>query len=184
MNIKELKKSIKNANTLSDVLRDFRLKDNGRNRKYLKELIEKSKINISHFKFIPKNKKNRISKICPVCETEFYVLEGSKRQKQVCSRSCSNTYFRSGENNGNWNENSINYRKICFEYHEKECIICKEDKIVAVHHYDENEENNNPENLIPLCPTHHQYVHSRYKKLIENKIDNYKNDFIKNRDMG
>lgn len=178
MNKQELKESIKNAHTLTDVLRYFNLKGNGRNRNYLKELFEKHKIDISHFKFIPSNKKNRIKKICPVCDKEFEILEGSKRQKQVCSKSCSNTYFRSGKNNGNWNENLINYRKICFDHHKKECIICKEKKIIAVHHYDENKNNNLPENLIPLCPTHHQYVHSKYKKFVQTKIDNYRNNFI------
>lgn len=51
--------------------------------------------------------------------------------------------------------------------------------IVAVHHYDGNHDNNSPENLIPLCPTHHQYVHSRYKKLVQEKIDYYRSEFIK-----
>ena len=42
-----------------------------------------------------------------------------------------------------------------------------------VHHYDENHYNNDPRNLIPLCPTHHQYVHSRYKDEIICTIDEY-----------
>ena len=39
----------------------------------------------------------------------------------------------------------------------------------------ENENNNDPENLIPLCPTHHQYLHSRYRNLIIDKINEYIN---------
>ena len=59
----------------------------------------------------------------------------------------------------------------------KACIVCGEDNIVAVHHYDHNKKNNEPSNLIPLCPTHHQYVHSRYKHLVEDKIEVYKRSF-------
>ncbi len=35
---------------------------------------------------------------------------------------------------------------------------------------DENHENNDPQNLVPLCPTHHAYWHSRYRFLIENQV--------------
>lgn len=60
-------------------------------------------------------------------------------------------------------------------------MICGENKIVAVHHYDENRKNNSIENLIPLCPTHHQYVHSRYKEEVMDKINKYRNQFITNK---
>lgn len=62
---------------------------------------------------------------------------------------------------------------MCFHYHKKECIICGENKIVSVHHYDENHKNNNPENLVPLSPTHHQYVRSKYKNEVIDKIDEF-----------
>lgn len=87
----------------------------------------------------------------------------------TCSHGCSNTHFRSGENNGNYK--GEHYRTVCFDTHEKKCIVCGEDKIVAVHHYDENHNNNDIYNLIPLCPTHHQYVHSKYKDLVQPIID-------------
>ena len=93
----------------------------------------------------------------------------------TCSHSCANTYFRSGINNPNWKENT--YRTTCFLYHKKECIICGENKIVEVHHLDENNKNNSPNNLIPLCPTHHQYWHSRYKVEIEQKVIDYITEF-------
>lgn len=53
-----------------------------------------------------------------------------------------------------------------------------ENKIVDLHHYDKDRENNSPENLIPLCPTHHQYVHSRYKDEVMGIIDDYRDNFI------
>ena len=33
--------------------------------------------------------------------------------------------------------------------------------------------NNEIENLIPLCPTHHQYMHSRHKDEIQHIINEY-----------
>jgi hypothetical protein len=115
-------------------------------------------------------------RICPVCSKAFLV-EG-KSKKTTCSYACSNTFFRSGRNNGMWKETGGSYRTVCFKYHQKKCVVCDEERIVSVHHYDENHENNAPENLIPLCPTHHCYVHSRYKDLVIKDIEEYRTYFI------
>lgn len=113
---------------------------------------------------------------CPVCNKIKSSLSNT-----TCSNSCANTHFRSGINNPNYNENSPTaYIKICFSHHKKQCIICEEDNIVAVHHFDEDHSNNSPENLIPLCPTHHQYFHSKYRYLVEAQIISYRDNFIKN----
>ncbi len=95
--------------------------------------------------------------------------DGSKTT--TCSRSCSNTIYRTGPNHGNWNPDR--YTTTCFHFHKRECVVCGEDKIVEVHHLDENHTNNDPNNLIPLCPTHHQYWHSKYKHLIEDVVLSY-----------
>ena len=105
---------------------------------------------------------------CVVCRTP---IKNYKHSKGTCSRSCANKHFRSGENNGNFR--GTQYTTICFHHHKKECIVCGEDKIVAVHHNDHNHYNNDPENLIPLCPTHHQYVHSQYVGEVQPIIDAY-----------
>lgn len=152
--------------------------DNGRSRKFFEELIKKGEINPSKLKKRP-SKYETVTKNCPVCGTEFQTKNGHKREKQTCSYACSNSYFRSGNKNPNWNDDT--YRTTCFLYHKKECVICGEDKIVDVHHFDGNHNNNIPENLIPLCPTHHQYWHSRYKSEIENRVVNYRNNFILNK---
>ena len=110
-------------------------------------------------------------KLCPVCDLP---IENYKTST-TCSYACSNSFFRSGENNPNWQQDS--YTTTCFLYHSKQCIICKEINIVAVHHYDNNKANNNPENLVPMCPTHHQYMHSRFKHLIKDIVDNYVSNF-------
>lgn len=61
----------------------------------------------------------------------------------------------------------------CFDYHGKKCIICGEENIVAVHHFDSNHQNNDINNLIPLCPTHHTYCHSKYYRLIKDRVEQY-----------
>ena len=107
-------------------------------------------------------------KICPVCAKEFFT------NGTTCSYSCSNTYFAKLRNKP---ETYSKYRTICFSEHKKECVICGETNIVEVHHYNEIHTDNTIDNLIPLCPTHHQYMHSKYKYLILNKIDLYKKQF-------
>lgn len=99
-----------------------------------------------------------------------YCLCGNviKNKTKYCSKECLRKY------NSN-THGSYTYRKICFENYDKKCIICGEDKIVSVHHLDFDHRNNNPENLIPLCPTHHCYFHSSYRYLIEERIKEFLN---------
>lgn len=104
-------------------------------------------------------------------------IKNYKFSKGTCSRSCANTYFRSGVDNGNWS--GERYQTLCFTAHERKCVVCDEGKILAVHHYNENHEDDRIENLVPLCPTHHQYVHSKYKDEVIGKIDKYVEDFIR-----
>lgn len=167
---------IKNSKTKSQAIISLFGYDNGTSRKKFEKLVNEKQINISHLtkrEFIYE----RIIKKCPVCNNEFETMKNHKREKITCSHSCSNTYFRSGTSNPNWKDDT--YRTTCFDNHKKECVICGENKIVAVHHYDENRKNNSPENLVPLCPTHHQYVHSRYKDEVIDKINEFRENFIK-----
>jgi len=49
----------------------------------------------------------------------------------------------------------------------KECIICGFNKIVDLHHIDENKQNNVKDNLIGLCPNHHKMLHNfKFRKEI------------------
>ncbi len=113
-------------------------------------------------------------RMCAVCGKP---IKDYKNSKGTCSHSCANTMFRSGINHGNWKED--NYTTTCFYYHKRECVVCGEKFIVEVHHFDENHSNNEPSNLIPMCPTHHQYWHSGYKYLIEDIVIEYRNKYIK-----
>ena len=52
------------------------------------------------------------------------------------------------------------YRKVT-----QKCILCGFDKIVDLHHLDENRQNNSESNFIGLCPNHHKMLHDfRYKE--------------------
>ena len=103
---------------------------------------------------------------CCLCKKEFTVSEREKLfpQKDLyfCSRSCANSQGGKAKSIKYHQDSVAKYTTVCWRYHEKKCIICNEQKIVSVHHYDHNHRNNDPKNLIPLCPTHHQYVHSKY----------------------
>lgn len=171
--------TIEDCYSYADVVIKLGLSRKGTNTVVAKNYIINNNLDTSHF-----NKRHKvikykeITKTCPVCSTKFITKEGHKNEKQTCSHSCSNTHFRSGINNGAYKpDDEVGYRRLCFRYHKKECVICKENLIVEVHHYDEDHFNNSIENLIPLCPTHHQYVHSRYKDNIIHKIDDYVKEF-------
>ena len=170
------KSIIENSQTIAEVIKKLYGYDNGSTRKKFLKYVEDNNLDISNLRS-RELKYPTIVKNCPVCGNNFETKKGNRDEKITCSYSCSNTYFRSGNSNPNWKDES--YRTTCFFYHKKECIICGEDKIVTVHHFDENHNNNSPENLIPLCPTHHQYVHSKHKNEVIDKINFYRDFFIK-----
>ena len=180
MNRKNLQQIVNESKSKSEVCRKLGISVNGNGFKKVKTLFEEHTININILKTNLRDSKTKyplIEKSCPVCGDIFKTRKGHIRETKTCSHSCSNTYFRSGEDNPNWKQDS--YRSTCFLYHKKECIICGENKIVEVHHFDGNNKNNIPENLIPLCPTHHQYYHSKYRNIVNEKIIKFRNKFIK-----
>ncbi len=125
--------------------------------------------------FDTKKKYDVIEKVCK-CGKSFFTKNGPKEQT-FCSRLCSNSFVRRGSNRP---EKMTHHISICFFHHKKECVVCKENNAVEVHHYDKNHDNNDVKNLIPLCPTHHAYMHSKMlEKLIKDKIEVYRNNFIK-----
>ena len=101
------------------------------------------------------------NKVCERC-SKGYVWSGRQATKaytasKFCSRSCANNRQTW------WNDNATHYRTIAFRSWKEECAICGFDKVVAVHHIDSDHENNDPMNLIPLCPNHHEMAHSKWK---------------------
>lgn len=176
----DIVKIVENSFSKSDVCRALGFPINGSGLRKVNNLIEN--LDTSHFGTKNRNSKWKIiEKRCPICSNNFTTHENHPKEKTTCSYACSNTFFRTGSSNGMYNTGDIKsprmYRRICFENHNIECIICGEDKIVEVHHADENKDNGSPENLVPLCPTHHQYYHSKYRYLVEDKIKEYIKEF-------
>ena len=93
------------------------------------------------------------TKTCSRCTAE-YVFVGRKHTKlyeksRFCSRSCANHRGSGLEWANTHKERSLtHYRTLCFTNWERSCAICGFDKIVAVHHIDENHQNNDIKNLI------------------------------------
>ena len=170
----EFEKLIKESYTIGQFRKALGLPCNGCSRKKVISIIEKHSLDTSHFdKGKSRRKYEREERECPVCKGIFEIKKNTRGEKQItCSRSCANSYFRIHAGNGNY-DNLKSYKKICYRHHERKCVCCKEDKILDVHHYDGDRNNNSPENLIPLCPTHHRYVHSKYKNEIIDKINSY-----------
>ena len=115
------------------------------------------------------------TKICECCSKEFkwFGRQGTSgfKKARFCSISCSKSRSEY------WGNNATRYQTIAFKHHEKKCVVCGFDAIVAVHHYDHNKENNDPKNLIPLCPNHHEMIHhSLYTKEITSVVDEWRNN--------
>ncbi|MEK6906596.1 MAG: hypothetical protein AABW81_03170 [Nanoarchaeota archaeon] len=86
------------------------------------------------------------------------------------------------EKNKAWNQKK-NYGLEIEEYKKitKECVICGFNKIIDLHHLDENKRNNKLNNLIGLCPNHHKMAHDfRFKKEIKELLKEKGFDMVEN----
>jgi predicted HNH restriction endonuclease len=111
--------------------------------------------------------------VCENCEEEFIkeCREFTKTFKQVrfCSRSCANSTGGKAKVD---KYGVSQYRTVAFKHYKKECLICKFDKVVEVHHLDSDNTNNDISNLVPLCPNHHMMIHrSKYKEEVIQLIE-------------
>ncbi len=129
-----------------------------------------------------------LHKVCEICGGDFHIPVSAKNQKQrTCSVSCGNKMrhlngykhpFYLGKKNTRVRvrkstKEVIGYRVLCFQHHPKKCAVCPEHLIVEVHHIDGNHSNNDINNLVPLCPNHHFYMHNGYEHLIQEQLDAY-----------
>lgn len=76
------------------------------------------------------------------------------------------------DNNKAWNYQK--YHNISPELYKeviKSCVICGFEKVVDLHHLDENRKNNSRENLVGLCPNHHRMFHDfKYRKDVQEEL--------------
>lgn len=177
MDVEKILGIFSESKSKSDVYKKLGYHNNGSSLIKINKLISEYNIDISHFdNGVGKRTKHKeIEKVCPICDKNFKT-KPNNNEKTTCSHACANTFFRSNVNHPNWSDDR--YTTTCFHYHQRKCVICDEEKILDVHHYDKNRENNKPENLIPMCPTHHRYIHSNFKDLVESKVIEYRGDFI------
>ena len=111
MNLKQI---VRESWSCSEVLKRLKYKSiNGKSIKEIRQILKDNNIDFSHF---TKNGNQRkyliIEKSCPVCNKTFKTKKDHKREKKTCSYACSNKFFRSGPNNGNWSVDY--YRTTCF----------------------------------------------------------------------
>lgn len=119
--------------------------------------------------------------MCTTC----YKRLAWKPKKRICTRcgrlmmhqakgycpGCYNFVFhlertKAGQRKKLHNIDNETYKKITAK-----CLICGFDKVVDLHHLDNNHKNNSEDNMIGLCPNHHKMIHDfRYKEEIFNQI--------------
>ncbi|MFA5061193.1 MAG: HNH endonuclease signature motif containing protein [Candidatus Pacearchaeota archaeon] len=92
--------------------------------------------------------------ICKRCKRKMPI-----HAKGLCA-GCYNSVFQVEKNKAYIHRKAHNvdlktYRKVT-----KECVICGFNRIIDLHHIDTNKQNNNPKNLIGLCPNHHRMIHN------------------------
>ena|ERR1051326_4699699 len=176
----DLENKVKQSKTFSNVCKLFGKSKNGFYLKYIKNKCKEFGISTEHF-----HPKKRISKICLHCGKPFTCTPYIASIKDYCSQKCGNQKSRGDyKSDDELITENRKYKRICFRFHKRECVVCGEKIAVVVHHYDENKKNDLPENLVPLCANHHTYWHSKYKHLVKEKIDKYVKDFIDNFKMG
>lgn len=179
----EIVEACRDATSKSHVLKLIGKPINGTSLREISKILESFGYNDNFFK--ANRQRLFYDEIICVCGQTFFVSKKASKRKTTCSYGCSNTKYRSGFDNGQKKKRIAkelitgkHYTVIAWEHHKKECIICSERNIVAVHHYNEVHTDNRPENLIPLCPTHHQYMHSSYRYLIDEKVKEYITKFM------
>lgn len=140
---------------------------------------------MSPTRIMPSNTKQYSFSGCPECKYEevecHYCHKKFRRLKSqlekdnktgfvYCSRECGN---RHKNEQVKINDDGVAYRRNAFEAYPHECAICgynEEERILEVHHIDENRGNNKIDNLVILCPNCHKKITlhlSSYEELLD-----------------
>ena len=164
--LKKLQESLDSGELLDIVDKSLAIKqvqmsigfsDKGQYISIVRKFLVDNDIDISHFTVNGKPPKQFVVKSCICCGKEFTTEKRNTKEQVTCSRACSNTYFRSGENNGNYIDAASAYRKKAFKHYAPVCVRCGYNNILAleVHHKDKNRKNSDIENLEILCANCH-----------------------------
>lgn len=95
------------------------------------------------------------------------------KEKYFCCKSCSKSQGGKAKAQRLEDSNNMTYTSVARRNHENKCIVCGFDKILEVHHVNENHDDNRADNLVFLCPSHHRLYHSRYKYEVVPHIKEY-----------
>lgn len=109
------------------------------------------------------------NKLCDLCGKNSYKtktqLRKTKSGKFFCSKSCQTRWRNQlyiGDKHKNYLHGKASYRSIMVRNGVKKyCRLCKtrDERVLAVHHIDQNRKNNSVENLMYLCHNCHHLVH-------------------------
>ncbi len=124
---------------------------------------------------------NRIKIQCSYCNNEFdripSKLQNSKSGLYFCNRECKEEAQKLGGikeiQPPHYGTGKISYRDF-FTDEDYYCRRCKYQEFkcgIDIHHIDENRENNDLENLIPLCSNCHRGLHNECWELKELKAE-------------
>jgi len=173
----ELVTLIKESTTCGEVCTKLGYSEHSRNKAALTEFVRKNPIlSLNHFFKGGGKPATYEDRVCPVCNKVFTIISSQERErlKTTCSKECGNTYFKSGKRNPNYKGiEAKDYLVKADRYGLNECCVCGEKEVLDIHHIDLDPSNNEIANLLPVCPTHHAYIHRGKYFLIEEKILEY-----------
>lgn len=161
----DLLEIVDNSLAIRQVQRALGFSDKGQYGQIIRDFLNTNEVDISHFTVNGMAKAKRIEKECLCCRVLFSTEKRSTKEQVVCSRACSNTYFRSGEENGNFIDSPNNYRNKAFKHYSPVCARCGFAHLLAleVHHKDRDRSNNNLDNLEIVCANCHTIEHKTHK---------------------
>ena len=161
----ELLEIVDNSLSVKQVQKALGFSDKGQYSLIIRQFLIDNDVDISHFTSNGVASAVQIEKECLCCSKAFKTIKRKVREQVVCSRACSNTYFRSGENNGNFIDGARNYRDKAFKHYKHVCARCSFSNVLAleVHHKDRNRSNNDISNLEIICANCHTIEHKTHK---------------------
>ena len=132
-----------------------------------KRFIAKNKSHYCSRKCSFVNKIERVKLNCDLCDAAIERLPNRVQAFNFCNKICKDKAQRidSGDKFKKLRPShfgtAVGYRTLYQRsYDSLECKICGFDKVVHIHHIDEDKSNNSIENLVALCPNHHAMIHT------------------------
>lgn len=162
------------SKTLADIAIALGYSAHGRNTGSITRFLLKNGL---HFTSSSTRDKKLLTKICVNCGEEFLVSANNKKHAEqlTCSQYCSSNYlpFKIKRVVAKVGGLASSYPLVAKRNNLTYCCICNEKEVVDIHHLDEDRTNNDISNLVPLCPTHHAYMHRGKSNLILSKLVEY-----------